>query len=421
MIYCVKIDTERGYYRYIIRPIVKEESVMTVKFSKRSQYVRASEVRELLKFTERPEVISFAGGMPAPELFPIEEMKKVALAVLDEDGKRALQYSTTEGFIPLREEISKRMEAWSIHTPVEEIMITTGSQQGLDLSGKVFIDEGDAVICESPTYLAAINAFKSYLPRFVEVAMDEDGMIMEELEKALESTPGAKFIYTIPDFQNPTGRSMSLERRKRLVELANQYDTIIIEDNPYGELRFEGEDVPPVKYFDTEGRVVYLSTFSKILSPGLRMGWAAARPDIINKYVLFKQGADLHTSILDQMQAAKFVQMYDIEEHINKIREVYRTRRDLMAKTIREVFPDSVKVTHPKGGLFLWVELPENISARDVLVKCLDNNVAFVPGGSFFPNGGHENTFRLNFSNMPNDRIVEGIHRLAEVLNAAIE
>jgi DNA-binding transcriptional MocR family regulator len=251
--------------------------------------------------------------------------------------------------------------------------------------------------------------------------MDEDGMIMDELEKALEENPGAKFIYTIPDFQNPTGRAMSLERRKRLVELANRFDVMILEDNPYGELRFEGEKIPTVKHFDTEERVIYLSTFSKILSPGLRIGWICANSDVIHKCVLFKQGTDLHTNVFAQMQAVKYVEMFDINKHIEKIREVYKKRKDLMARTISETFPEGIKVTNPKGGLFLWVVLPRHINARDVLKMCLEKNVAFVPGGSFFPNSDNENTFRLNFSNMPENKIVEGIHRLSEVLKDALE
>lgn len=389
---------------------------MVNKFAKRADYAKASEVRELLKLTENPEVISFAGGMPAPELFPIEEMIKVSEVVLRENGKKALQYSATEGYGPLREYIVKRMAKNGMDTSVEQVLITSGSQQGLDLTGKVFLDEGDIVICESPTYLAAINAFRTYLPKFVEVKMDEDGMDMKDLEEALDKNPGTKIIYTIPDFQNPTGRAMSLDRRKKLIELANKHEVVIVEDNPYGELRFEGEKLPTINSLDTEGRVVYLSTFSKILSPGLRIGWVSASPDIIHKYILFKQGTDLHTNMLSQMQAEKFVDLYDIDEHIDKIRRVYKARKELMVKTIKEVFPKNVKVTNPQGGLFLWAVLPEGISARDVLAKCLENNVAFVPGASFFPNGGNENTFRLNFSNMPEDRIVEGIKRLAAVL-----
>lgn len=389
---------------------------MNIRFSRRSSMVKASDVRKLLKITERPEVISFAGGLPAPELFPIEQMKAVSDIVLSKSGERALQYSTTEGYLPLREQIVKLMKGNEIDADADRVLITTGSQQGLDLSGKVFIDEGDTVICERPTYLAAINAFNTYLPNFVEVGMDEDGMIMEELEECLKANPGAKFIYTIPDFQNPTGRTMSIDRRKKIIELANKFDAIIIEDNPYGELRYEGEKLPAIKHFDIEGRVIYLGTLSKILSPGLRIGWVYASQDIVSKYILFKQGSDLHTNTLAQMEASEFMNMYGIQDHISRLIRVYKGRRDIMIDAINREFPKEIKSTKPQGGLFLWVEFPTNINARDLLVRCLEKNVAFVPGGSSFAKGGNENTARLNFSNAKEEKIVEGIKRMAEAL-----
>lgn len=389
---------------------------MNKKFARRTQSLKPSEVREILKVTERPEIISFAGGLPAPELFPIEEIKKACIEVLNDKGQAALQYSTTEGYIPLREAICGRMKNLNIETSIDNVIITTGSQQALDLSGKLFIDEGDTIICESPTYLAAINAFKAYMPKFQEVAMDEEGMIMEELEKTLIANPNAKFIYTIPDFQNPTGRTMSLSRRKKLVELANQYDIVIIEDNPYGEVRFAGEKLPPVKHFDTEGRVIYLSTFSKIFAPGLRLGWICADTEFIDKYVPFKQNVDLHSDIFAQMITAKYMELFDIEAHIEKIREVYRHRRELMINCIKEEFPKNVKYTLPDGGLFIWVQLPENVDTSKLFVKALENNVVFVSGQSFFPNGNCKNGLRLNYSNMPDERIIEGIKRLAKVI-----
>lgn len=385
-------------------------------FARRVEQMKASEIREILKVTERPEVISFAGGLPAPELFPVEEMKAVCTAVLSDDGRAALQYSTTEGYQPLREQIAARMAEAGVVASCTDVLIVSGSQQGLDLTGKVFLDEGDIVICESPTYLAAINAFKTYSPQFVEVAMDEQGMIMSALEETLRRYPQAKLIYTIPDFQNPTGRTMSIDRRKRLVELANQYDVMVMEDNPYGELRFAGERVPPVKAFDTEGRVIYQSTFSKVLTPGIRVGWLCAAPDILQKYVIFKQSTDLHTNTMAQRQVSKFMEMFDLKEHIEKIRKVYKTRRNLMLEAIKSEFPAGVTYTQPDGGLFLWVELPKELNARDLLISCLEKQVAFVPGGAFFPNGGNENTLRLNFSNMSEERIVEGIARIGKLI-----
>lgn len=387
-----------------------------INFARRVQFAKVSEIREILKVTERPEVISFAGGLPAPELFPVEEMRIVFDAVLREYGSKALQYATTEGYSPLRELVAVRMNQLGIHAKAQDILIIAGSQQGLDLTAKIFLDEGDAVICESPTYLSAISAFRTFLPRYVEIEMDEDGMMTDELEQALNSNPGAKFIYTVPDFQNPTGRTMSLERRKRIVELANKYNIVIIEDNPYGDLRFDGVKLPPIKSFDTEGRVVYHSTFSKILVPGLRVGWICAAPEILNKYVLFKQGTDLHTNTVSQFAIAQFLKTFNFEAHVEKIRKVYKERRTLMIDTIKKEFPKEVKHTFPEGGVFLWVELPSHLNARDLLVKCLEKNVAFVPGGSFFPNSNRENTLRLNFSNSTEDKIVEGIKRIAEVL-----
>lgn len=393
---------------------------MSLNFAKRMDGIKASEIRELLKLTQRPEVISFAGGLPAPELFPIEIMKDIAKEVLDENGHKALQYGTTEGHLPLREMIAKRMAKVGIDVTADNILITSGSQQGLDFSGKIFLDPGDVVLCESPSYLGAINAFKAYQPKFVDVPTDDEGMIMSELEKILETTERIKLIYVIPDFQNPSGRTWSIEKRKKLVELANKYNLPIVEDNPYGELRFEGEIPPAVKHFDTEGRVIFLGTFSKTFCPGMRLGWTCANKEALQKYILVKQGADLQASTISQMELAKFLEKYDLDSHIEKIKNVYRKRRDLMLNTMKEEFPTEVKFTYPEGGLFTWVILPEHINARELAVKALEKNVAFVPGGSFFPNGGHENTFRLNYSNMDEERIVEGIKRLAQVIKEMI-
>ena len=394
---------------------------MDLKFAKRMSYLKASEIREILKVTENQEVISFAGGLPAPELFPIKEIMEVNRIVLEEEGTKALQYTTTEGYAPLREWIAKRMNSrLGTQFDSDNIILTHGSQQALDLSGKVFLDEGDVVLCESPTYLAAISAFRAYGCNFVEVPTDDDGMIPGELEKILERTQRVKIIYVIPEFQNPTGRTWSLERRESLVKLAMKHEVIVIEDNPYGELRFEGEALPSVKSFDKSGCVLCLGTFSKIFCPGYRIGWVAGDKAIIEKYGLVKQGADLQCNTLAQREIAKYLELYEIDEHIEKIREVYRKRRNVMIKTMEDEFPKGVKFTRPKGGLFAWVELPSHINARDVFEICLKKNVAFVPGGSFFPNGGKENTFRINFSNMPEDRIVEGLKCIAGVLKELI-
>lgn len=396
--------------------------MMILKYAKRMSYLKASEIREILKVTENPEIISFAGGLPAPELFPVNEIKEVNRIVLEESGAKALQYTTTEGYVPLRKWIANRMNVrLGTSFDLDNVLITHGSQQALDLTGKVFLDEDDVVVCESPTYLAAISAFKAYGCKFLEVPTDDEGMLIEQLEELLEKTENVKLIYVIPEFQNPTGRTWSLERRKRLAEIAEKYGVAVVEDNPYGELRFEGESVPSVSSFDTEGYVLCTGTFSKIFCPGYRIGWIAGDKEIIRKYVLVKQGADLQCNTIAQMEIAKYLELYDIDIHIAKIVETYRVRRDLALETMEKYFPKGITFTRPQGGLFAWVVLPATINARDVLVKSLERKIAFVPGGSFFPNGGNENTFRINFSNMPENRIVEGLKCLGEVLSEFVK
>lgn len=394
---------------------------MALTYAKRMDNIKASEIRELLKLTQKPEIISFAGGLPAPESFPIEQFIKISKEVLEKSGEQALQYGPTEGFQPLREAIVERMAKVKVDLKADNILVTSGSQQGLDFAAKLFINPGDVILCESPTYLGAINAFKAYEPKFVEIDMDDYGMDMEQLEKALKENDNVKFIYAIPDFQNPSGKTWTVERRKELVELANKYNVAIIEDNPYGELRFEGEVLPAIKHFDTEGRVAFLGTFSKILCPGLRLGWVAAEKEFLEKFILLKQGADLQSSTISQMEVAKFFELYDINDHIQKIIDLYKVRRDLMLKTMEEEFPKEVTFTYPEGGLFTWVVLPEYMNARELAVEALKENVAYVPGGSFYPNGGNENTFRLNYSNMDEERIVEGIKKLGKVIKDAMK
>lgn len=394
---------------------------MELKFAKRMSYIKASEIREILKVTEQEDVISFAGGLPAPELFPIKEINEINQIVLKEAGTKALQYTTTEGYAPLREWISKRMnERLGTSFDKDNILITHGSQQGLDLSGKVFLDEGDIVLCESPTYLAAISAFKAYGCSFIEIPTDRYGMNMDVLEDVLRKTKNIKLIYVIPTFQNPTGKTWNLERRKRLADLSAQYSVAVVEDNPYGELRFEGESLPSVKAFDKAGNILCTGSFSKIFCPGFRIGWIAGDKEIIRKYVLVKQGTDLQCNTIAQMTIAEYLKRYDIDKHIKKIVEVYRKRRDIAVRSIECYFPKNIKFTHPEGGLFTWIELPEGVSARNILEKCLEKKIAFVPGGSFFPNENKENTFRINYSNMPEDRIEKGLQILGEVIKEYI-
>lgn len=399
-----------------------EVFLLELKLAERMNYLKASEIRELLKLTEQPEIISFAGGLPAPELFPIEKLKEISIKVLEEDGKAALQYSTTEGYRPLRRIIAQqRMKAAGVNIGEDNILITNGSQQGLDFTGRIFLDKDDVVICESPSYLGAINAFRAYMPRFIEISMDDHGMIMEELEKALNNNPKAKFIYTIPDFQNPSGKSLSLDRRIKMLNIAEKYNIPIIEDNPYGELRFDGERIPSLKSMDKNGNVIYLGTFSKTFCPGLRLGWVCADEEILSKYIIAKQGADLQASSISQREAALFMEVYDLEEHIRKIIEIYRIRRNIMISTMKNEFPKECKFTYPEGGLFTWVTMPETLDATLILEAALKEKVAFVPGGSFFANGEYKNHFRLNFSNMEETKIVEGITRLGKVLKEFID
>lgn len=383
------------------------------------ELLKGSAIRELLALTAKPEIISFAGGMPAPELFPVEQMEKAANAVMEEMGQAAMQYSSTEGYVPLRQQIVDRMAAKNnIHTTVDNILVTSGSQQGLDYSGRVFLDKDDIVLIESPSYLGALNAFKTCEPRFIEVPTDDGGMIMEELEKILEKEDRVKMIYVIPDFQNPSSRTWSLERRQKFMEIINKYEIPVIEDNPYGELRFEGEAQPALKSLDTKGLVVYLGTFSKILAPGYRLGWVCADGEILDKYNFMAQAAALQASTISQMETAKWIEMYDLDAHVAKLVEVYGKRRDLMYNTMKEEFPPEVKFAKPTGGLFLWVELPEYMDAAVLAKEALKENVAYVHGEGFYPDGNTKNTFRMNYSNMPDDKIVEGVKRLAKVIKA---
>jgi len=380
-----------------------------------------SDLTPILRLAANPEVISFAGGLPAPELFPVEPMKKIAVRVLDEHGKRALQYSSTEGHLPLREKIAARTNK-NLKTSLkaENIVITTGSQQSLDILAKMYVDEGDCILCESPTYLGALSAFNACLPAYREVATDGEGMVIADLEKALAEEKRAKLIYVIPDFQNPSGKTWSLERRKAFMEAVSKYDILVVEDNPYGELRFEGTTPPSLKSLDRKGQVVVLGTFSKIFCPGLRVAWVCGEPAFLESFCNLKQAADLHTSTLSQYEIDAYLAENDIEEHVRTLVSVYRERRDVMIRTMDEAFPSEVTFTRPEGGLFTWAEMPEKVNGRDLFMKALEKKVAFVPGGAFYPNGGHENTMRLNYSNMPPERIVEGIGRLGEALREAL-
>lgn len=398
------------------------------RYAQRTQRMGSSAIRELLKYTEQPDVISFAGGLPAPDVFPVEEFSAACERVLRDQGAQALQYSTTEGYLPLREMIARHSVRYGIKITPENVLITSGSQQALDILGKILIDPGDRILVESPTYLAAIQAWKSYGAEFITVPMDDDGMNTDHLEEALRAGP--KFIYVLPNFQNPTGNTLSLERRHKLVELADRYGVPVVEDDPYGQLRYEGEHLPSIVVLDSKfreddipcyrGNVIYLSTFSKTLAPGLRLGWVIAPPEVTSKMVQAKQGADLHTATFNQMVAHEVSRGGFLDRHIHLIRKVYGERRDVMLASMDRFFPPEVEWTHPQGGLFLWGTLPTYMDAEDVLRACLKRKVAFVPGEHFHPGGDGKNTMRINFSNATPENIQEGINRIGTTIGEKV-
>jgi len=395
---------------------------MNIKFSKNIEELTGTATREFLKLAYEPDIITLSGGLPSSDSFPLEEIKHISKLVLDEFGTKALQYTITEGYEPLRHQIAERMNRKNkTNVSKDEILLTCGSQQGLDFSGRVFIDSGDVIICESPTYTGAINAFDVYNPTFVEIPTDENGMIMEELERVLETTDNVKMIYVIPDFQNPTGVRWSIERRIKFMEIINKYEIPVIEDNPYSELNFTGEVYPSLKSMDEKGLVIFLGTFSKILCPGYRIGWVCAPEEILKKYIYVKQRADLQSSTIAPIEISKFIELYDLDAHIESVNELYKKRKDIMIKTMKEEFPPEVKYTNPDGGLFLWIELPENLKATELIKDCLKEKVAYMSGDSFFPNGGKLNYIRLNFSSNPEDKIIEGIKKIGKVLREHIK
>lgn len=394
---------------------------MAVRFSSALENIKGSDIGPLLKLTAQPEVISFAGGLPAPQTFPVQELLKVQEEVLRTDGTNALQYGPSRGYQTLRELIAERMnQLVGTHETAEDILITAGSQQALDILGRVFLDPGDVVLVESPSYLGAVNAFELQQPRFIEVETDEQGMVPEELERILASEPRVKMVYTIPEFQNPTGITWTAKRRQAFMEIITRYEVPVIEDNPYGELRYEGESLPSLKSMDTKGLVVYLGTFSKTFCPGMRIGWVAAADPIMGKIDLVKQGTDLATSSISQREIAAYMQSYDFDAHVRENVDLYRDRRDVMLNAMREYFPAGIHWTEPQGGLFIWVTLPEHIDARELFQLCIERKVAFVPGDAFFPSSKKKNHCRLNYSNMDPERIVEGIRRMSEALKEMI-
>lgn len=395
---------------------------MRYKLAKRMNSLDSSVVKGILKVTQSPEIISFAGGLPAPELFPVKEIAKVCEEICVTEGEKVLQYSPTEGRPTLRGKIAERTnQKYKTRLTASNILITTGSQQNLDFAGKIFLEPGDTVLTESPTYLAAINAFKAYEPVFKEVPTDGEGILPEELEKILAAHKNVKFIYVIPDFQNPTGICWTMERRTKFMEVINKFNLPVLEDNPYGALRYEGTTLPSLQSMDTKGLVMSMGTFSKTFCPGLRLGWLAADPAILQEFIKVKQSADLHTSAFDQAIVNKYMDEYSLDEHIKEINALYKKRRDVIISAMEKYFTDGTTWTHPEGGLFLWLTFPAGISARKVFDKCIEKQVAGVLGEFFYPNGNNDHHMRINYSNMPEDRIIEGIKRMAQALQEVKE
>jgi 2-aminoadipate transaminase len=396
----------------------------TSRYAQRAKGVKSSAIRELLKITQRPDVISFAGGLPASEVFPAARFQEACQRVLQTQAHLALQYGATEGYEPLREMIARHISRYRIQARLENVLITSGSQQALDLIGKLLINPGDKVLVEAPTYLGALQGFNVYGAEYIPVPSDADGLCTEMLEAPLRLGP--KFMYVLPNFQNPGGTTLAEGRRHELVLLADKFGIPIIEDDPYGQLRYEGDHLTPLVVLDREnlrrdrgysiGNVIYLSTFSKTLAPGLRLGWIVAPPEVISKLTQLKQGADLHTSTFGQMVAYEVARDGFLDEHVKLIRRVYRERRDAMLEALQAEFPSEVTWTRPQGGLFLWVTLPEGLDAQQLFAAAIQEHVAFVPGESFYaPNGTTEEGrrhLRLNFSASDPEKIHEGIRRL---------
>jgi 2-aminoadipate transaminase len=389
-------------------------------FSVSAQNMKRSAIRELLKLTQRPEVISFAGGLPAPESFPIEDLKKITTEIYDTDGPAALQYGATEGVTELREVLVERYQKQGIDIKLENLVITTSSQQGLDTLGKIFINRGDKIICGLPSYLGGLSAFSTYGADLVGVKFDDQGMRADLLEQTLEGMKQKgekpKFLYIIPDFQNPAGITMPESRRLAIIEIAKKYDVLIVEDSPYREVRFEGEPQRMMYDLDDSGHVITLGTFSKIFVPGFRIGWVMAHEKIIDKMVVSKQTADLCTPTLNQMIAAKYIKQGYFDKNLTAIIDQYRDKRDNMLTAFREFMPKGVTWTEPEGGLFLFLSLPEGMDSEELFKKAIENNVAFVIGKVFHCDGSGENTMRINFSFMSKEKTTEGVKRLAQAI-----
>lgn len=397
---------------------------MEYKFSNKVSHLQASAIREILKYTVDPEVISFAAGNPAPEAFPTERIAEISAELLRDDPILALQYSITEGYGPLREFLKGWMtEKGCFHSEFDDLIVTSGGQQANELSCKVLLNEGDTLLCESPSFIGSLNAFRSYNVNLKGIEMEDDGINLEKLEETLRNDKNVKVLYLIPNFQNPTGRTMSLAKRKAVYELACRYDFIILEDDPYGELRFAGENIPTIKSLDTEGRVIYSSTFSKLISPGFRTGFVSAPAPIIQKIIVCKQVSDVHSNIWAQVVSHRFMTTINREEHFNKLRSIYRKKADLMCGYIDSGFSKKISYIKPEGGLFIWCTLPENCDMEAFCKKAVrDYKIAVVPGNSFSINENKKcSSFRLNYSTPANAQIEKGMEILAAMTREMLD
>jgi 2-aminoadipate transaminase len=385
-------------------------------FSERAQQLQSSAIREILKITQRPEIISFAGGLPSPATFPVERMKAAYDKVLSEAGKQALQYGPTDGYAPLREWIANSLSTADCKILPEQILMVSGSQQALDLLGKVLVDEGSRVLVETPSYLGALQAFSVYRPEFKSVETDDHGLVPSSIEAVAK---GARMLYALPNFQNPTGRSLSLERRRELVETCARLGLPLIEDDPYGALSYKGEPMPRMLNMNPDG-VIYMGSFSKVLTPGIRLGYVCAPLPLVRRLELAKQAADLHTAQLTQMVVHEVVKDGFLEQHIPTIRSLYANQCQAMLDALDEHFPDSVSWTRPEGGMFIWVTLPKSIDASKLLDQAIAARVAFVPGAPFYANEPATNTLRLSFVTVPPERIREGVAVLGQLIKAQL-
>lgn len=385
-------------------------------YADRMAHVSGSAVREILKLTQQPDMISFGGGLPSANSFPMEDLKDIIDGITKNMTASALQYGETEGYRPLREEIVKFMATKGVNTSVDDILITAGSQQGLDLIAKTFINKGDKIVVESPTYLAALQAFRMYEAEFIAAPVDADGVIPAELDKILQTEEHVKLVYMIPSFQNPSGRTMPTQRRKEIMQVIQKYNVVLIEDAPYEDLKYTEKQYPSMKSMDTTGQVLYFGSFSKTVAPGFRVGYSIAAEPILSKMIIGKQSCDLHVSIFSQMVIAEYLRRGLMPDHLKQINMEYARKRDLMLKTLEETMPEGVVWTHPEGGLFLWLELPMYMSTNDLFMKALEKKVAYVAGDSFYATGEPHNAMRINFSNATEENIVKGVNALAEVV-----